>query len=478
MAFSVINNSEFPAVDETAWRKLAEQALKGASFDDALVSRTDDGIAIDPIYPRAEPAPAGRRNPARAWRIVQRIDDPDSARANAQAMEDADNGATGLALVFEGAPNAFGYGIPADREALQAILDSVPLDKLYLRIDSHPSSRASIDWIIELYGARRIDPSRLKFSLGLDPAAIFAGTGRLNMSVEALQASMPQSLAHFFALGLPGVLLEADGRVYHNAGATTAQELGAMLASAVSHLRMFEQARQPLVYSAPHIGFSLSVDQDQFVSIAKIRAIRRLWTRVQEACGIEAAPATVHAETSYRMMSSKDSETNILRTTIAAFSAAAGGADSISIVPHTIAHGLPDAFARRIARNTQLILANEAHLDFVADPGAGAGGIEALTDGLCERAWEVFQQLEAGGGLFAALAAGNLQAEITASSDDRSSRYANDKIPVVGTNRFPAAQERPVKVLDAEKRPMPTDGAVHCQKLESVRIDALPGATS
>lgn len=478
MAFSAINNSEFPAVDEAAWRKLAEKALKGASFDDMLVSRTDDGITVDPIYSRAEPAPAGRREPGLPWRIVQRIDDPDTARANAQAIEDADNGASGLALVFEGAPNAFGFGIPADREALHSILETVPLDKLYLRIDSHPSSRASIDWIIELYGARRIDPSRLKFSLGLDPAAIFAGTGRLNMSVEALQASLPQSLAHFFALGLPGVLLEADGRVYHNAGATTAQELGAMLASAVSHLRMFEQARQPLVYSAPHIGFSLSVDQDQFESIAKIRAVRRLWTRVQQACGIEAAPATIHAETSYRMMSSKDPETNILRSTIAAFSAAVGGADSISITPHTIAHGLPDAFSRRIARNTQLVLADEAHIGFVSDPSAGAGGIEALTDALCEKAWAKFQEIEAGDGLFAALAAGQLQSEIVAKRDERLSRFANDEIPVVGTNRFPATKERPVNVLDAATRPMPTEGAAHCDKLETVRIDASSGEQS
>ncbi|TIU81990.1 MAG: methylmalonyl-CoA mutase, partial [Mesorhizobium sp.] len=106
------------------------------------------------------------------------------------------------------------------------------------------------------------------------------------MSIEALQASMPQSLAHFFSMGVPGVLLEADGRVFHNAGATEAQELGTMMASAVSYLRMFEEARQPLVYAAPHIGFALSVDQDQFVSMAKVRALRRLWARVQEACSI------------------------------------------------------------------------------------------------------------------------------------------------------------------------------------------------
>src|SRR6185312_13433314 len=142
--------------------------------------------------------------------------------------------------------------------------------------------------------------------------------------------------------------------------------LGIMLASAVSHLRLFEEARQALIYAAPHIGFAVSVDQNQFLSIAKVRALRALWARIQQACSIPASPATIHAETSFRMMAAMDPETNILRTTIAGFAAAAGGADSISVLPHTIAHGLPTAFARRVARNAQLIMANESHVDHVA----------------------------------------------------------------------------------------------------------------
>ena len=134
----------------------------------------------------------------------------------------------------------------------------MPFNRVHIRLDVHPASRASVDWLVALLGKRRADPAKLSVSFGIDPAAAFAGNGRLRMSIEALQASMPQSLAHFFVLGLPGILLEGDGRVFHNAGATEAQELGIALASAVSHLRMFEEARQALVYAAPHIGFSLS----------------------------------------------------------------------------------------------------------------------------------------------------------------------------------------------------------------------------
>src|SRR5690606_31576482 len=118
--------------------------------------------------------------------------------------------------------------------------------------------------------------------------------------------------------------------VFHNAGATETQDLGVMMASAALYLRMFAEARQPLVYAVPHIGFSLSVDQDQFLSMAKIRALRTLWAKVQESCEVTPSVAAVHAETSYRMMTRLDPETNILRSTIACFAAAAGGADTIS----------------------------------------------------------------------------------------------------------------------------------------------------
>ena len=191
---------------------------------------------------------------------------PIPARANSQAKDDIAHGATGFGPDFRRRSECIWIRSSRKFEAMSKALDGIPLDQTYLRIDAHPQSRATIDWLVGLLTARRADPSRLHLSFGIDPAAVFAGTGRLRMSIEALQASMPQSLAHFFALGVPGVLLEADGRVFHNAGATEAQELGVMLASAVSHLRMFEEARQPLVYAAPHIGFSLSVDQDQFLS--------------------------------------------------------------------------------------------------------------------------------------------------------------------------------------------------------------------
>jgi methylmalonyl-CoA mutase len=479
MAGALNHDAELPNPDRQRWLALAEKALAGGSFEEKLVSHTDDGIRIEPVYDRLVTAePLARANPGSPWIVSQRIDDPDIGRAKAQALEDVAQGATGLSLVFEGAPNAFGYGLPRTAEALETVLDGVPLNRIQVRIDAHPWSRAVADWLVAFLGKRRSDPAKLNLSFGIDPAAIFAGTGRLRMSIEALQASMPQSLAHFFSMGVPGVLLEADGRVFHNAGATEAQELGTMMASAVSYLRMFEEARQPLIYAAPHIGFALSVDQDQFVSMAKVRALRRLWARVQEACSISAATANIHAETSFRMMTSADPETNILRTTIAAFAAAAGGADSVSILPHTIAHGLPAGFARRVARNTQLIMANESHIDHVADPACGSGAVEALTAELCEAAWEEFQRIEAEGGVLSSLQQGHIQKRVQAAAARRNAAYQAGERAIIGTTLHPSKSERPVETLAAERRPAVTEGVAVCEPLFPIRIDQSIGAAS
>ena len=282
MEAAIISTGIFAPIDRSQW---LEGSREGASVLQSPMPQSYADLRFEQLRQNGTPDGTVAR-PGAGWTIVQRVDDTDARRANHQAQEDIAEGATGLAIVFEGAPNAFGYGLPAKPEALAAALHHIPLGSVYLRVDVHPATRASVDWLIELMRRRKADPGRISLSFGIDPAAIFAGTGALRMSIEALHASMPQSLAHFFAMGIPAVLLEADGRVVHNAGGSEAQELGVMLASAVSHLRMFQQARQPLVYAAPHIGFALAIDHNQFLSVAKLRALRRLWAKVQEICAI------------------------------------------------------------------------------------------------------------------------------------------------------------------------------------------------
>ena len=188
-------------------------------------------------------------------------------------------------------------------------------------------------------------------------------------------------------------------------------------------------------------------DADEFLTVAKLRALRRLWARVEQACGLEPKPIRLHAETAWRMTTRRDPWVNMLRTTVAAFSAGIGGADAITVLPFTAALGLPDAFARRIARNTQLILLDESNLARVADPAAGAGGFEALTDALCEKAWALFQEIEREGGILESLKGDKLQARIAAVRAQREKAVATRKEPITGTSEFPNIGEADVSVL-------------------------------
>ena len=214
-------------------------------------------------------------------------------------------------------------------------------------------------------------------------------------------------IADAAAQGFAGPFAVADGRAVHAAGGSEAQELGFVLAIAVAYLRAMEEHGIALDDARRFIYFRLAADQDQFLTIAKFRAIRKLWARIEQACGLDPRPAFVAAETAWRMMTKRDPHGNIVRGTIAALAAAIGGADAVTVLPYTAALGLPDALARRIARNTQTILIEESNLHRVADPAAGSGAIEALTDALCASAWTLFQEIERAGGVAEALEAGS-----------------------------------------------------------------------
>lgn len=473
MEAAIISTGSFPPMSRAQWLEIGRRAARGRAGD-----APHSPSSADLRFEQLRASPDGTTLPTHAtagWTIVQRVDDVDPRRANQQALADIEGGATGLSLVFEGAPNAFGYGLPARPESVAAVLHSVPLNRIYLRMDMHPASRAAVDWIIELMRRKKVDPSRISMSFGIDPAALFAGNGSLRMSVAALQASMPPSLGHFFGLGIPAVLLEADGRVIHNAGGTEAQELGVMLSAAVSYLRMFLEARQPLVYAAPHIGFSLSIDQDQFLSVAKVRALRRLWAKVQEICSIPQVAPKIHAETSYRMMTARSPEANIIRATLAASAAAACAADTICVLPHTLPQGLPDANARRVARDVQLVIADETHISSLTDRSASTEDLDILTASLCDTGWAEFRRIQEEGGLLTSLAAGFVQKRVFDARDARLQSLRNGGQPIVGVTLDAAKSTDTPGILNAAQRPEPAEGTARCERLAATRLDTLLG---
>jgi methylmalonyl-CoA mutase len=212
-------------------------------------------------------------------------------------------------------------------------------------------------------------------------------------------------------------------------------------------LRMLEAEGLALEEARAEIAFLLTADADEYLSLAKFRALRRLWARVETACGLAPKPMRLHAETAFRMMTRYDPWVNILRATMGTFCAGVGGADAITILPFTLALGLPDDFARRLARNSQLILIHESHLAKVADPAAGAGSFEALTNALCAHAWRLFQNFEAQGGMLKSLKAGVPQREIGAAAAARLDAIAHRTLAITGTSAFALLAEAPVHVL-------------------------------
>jgi methylmalonyl-CoA mutase len=284
----------------------------------------------------------------------------------------------------------------------------------------------------------------LDLDLGLDAIAALAATGRMSASWEVVAARCVDTLNGLAERGYGGSVFRADGRPFHEAGASEAQELAAVLAAAVAYLRALEAGGHDLGRARDSLSFLLVADADEFLTVAKLRAFRRLWARVEMACGLGPKPARLHAETAWRMTTRHDPHVNLLRGTLAAFSAGIGGADGITVLPFTAALGLADGFARRLARNTQLILLEEAHLWRVSDPVAGAGAFEALTDALAERAWTLFQDIESEGGVAASLEAGSLQGRMAAARAGRERDIARRKSPITGTSEFPNLEEEPV----------------------------------
>src|SRR5258706_558688 len=224
------------------------------------------------------------------------------------------------------------------------------------------------------------------------------------------------------------------------------------MAGGLAYLRALEASGIAPEDARRMIYFRLAADADQFLTTAKFRALRKLWARVEEACGLTPAPVFIAAETAWRMMTQRDPFVNMLRATVAVVAAGLGGADSITVVPHTAAIGLPDHFARRIACNTQLILLEESNLAKVADPAAGAGGPESLTYELCVAAWSRFQEMEQAGGAAAALEQGLIQAMVAAVRAEREKAIARRKDALTGTSEFPDIAEMPVEVLAPSPR--------------------------
>lgn len=423
-----------------------------------LRSTTIEGITIEPLYtvddralgfPAVAPFERGatiRSGEMDAWDVRQFHEDPDAATTSEAVLNDLERGATSVWLrTGSDAIN------PAD---LATVLSDVMLDLAAVTVSSREDQVAAAAALAQVWKDRGTDLTTATGTLGLDALALAATSGN-----KPDLAPHRQWVAATLE-GLPGVRsLSVDVLPYHDAGASDADELGLAIATGVAYLRDLEEAGIAPADAFGQIEFRVSATADQFLTIARLRALRRLWARVGEVSGVpaELRGAHQHAVTSWRMMSRDDAYVNVLRTTIACFAASVGGAEAITVLPFDTVHGLPNDFSRRIARNTQIILAEESNIARVNDPAGGSFYVDQLTEELAQAGWAWFQQIEAAGGMTAAVNTALIGDRLAASTAERDRRLSDRSAPLTGVSMFPQSVE---PVIERTPRPDAPDSAL------------------
>ncbi|MEU1471864.1 methylmalonyl-CoA mutase small subunit [Streptomyces sp. NPDC005761] len=456
--------AEFPDPAHEQWQSLVEGVLRksgkdvsGSAAEEALSTTVEDGLITRPLYTSRDDAPdAGlpgfapftrgstpHGSAVGGWGVRQRHASTDPVRLNEAVLQDLENGTTSLWLTVGGAG-----GVPVS--GLARALEGVHLDLAPIVLDAGDELHAAATELLRIVAERGVPADAVRGSLGADPLGQAARHGD-----EADLASAVHWAEHC-AAGFPGLrALTVDALPYHEAGGSAAQELGSSLATGVAYLRALTDAGLGVEEACAQLEFRYAATADQFLTIAKLRAARRLWARVAEACGApEAGAQRQHAVTSPVMMTRRDPWVNMLRTTLACLGAGVGGADAVTVLPFDHALGLPDAFARRIARNTSTILLEESHLARVIDPAGGSWYVERLTDELADAAWTFFQEIERAGGHATALGSGMVAERIAATWAARSKDLARRKEPITGVSEFPQLAERAV-----EREPLPQDAS-------------------
>lgn len=468
---------DFPPVSYEQWRALAEESLQGAPFDRKLVTHTYEGIDIQPIYSRrdqlaaADPlgfpgfAPFVRGSrPLGAvksgWDLRQEHAHPDLTVTNRAILDDLHGGVTSVLLRLDAAARR---GLDPDHpvavssagqdgimayclEDLDAALANVHTDLVGIALESGAAFLPGAAMLVALWNRRGTALEQARGAFNSDPLAVLAREGELPVSLEAAWQLLAD-LARWTSAHCPRVTsVGVDTSPYHEAGATAAQDVAFALATAVEYLRVMTSAGLSTDAAAAQILFRVGLGTHHFLAIGKLRAARRLWSRVIEVCGgsRQAGAMQIHAKTSLRVLTQRDPYVNLLRNTVAVFAAGVGGATTISSAPFDSALGVPDEVSRRIARNTLLVLQEEAHLHRVIDPAGGSWFLDQLTEQLADKAWQTFQAIEKQGGMGAALQNGWIANQIDAAYAPRAADIARRKAGITGVSEFPDVHEPPV----------------------------------
>ncbi|MBY9067320.1 methylmalonyl-CoA mutase [Hyphomonas sp. WL0036] len=459
-------SSAFPETTEAEWLGAVEKALKGKGVD-TLTRKTTDGIGIKALYRESDFAAAADPlgTPGEApflrgktaapdkylpWDIRQLFTHPSAEETSTEILRDLERGASSIEIVLD-CTGKSGVQITT-LEDFETALTGVRADYAGVALSHANASGASASALLGLWAEKQENADALKIDFNMDPLGALARSGKLSGGLDAAFARVG-AVAEALGQKFPAAgLVRIDATVAHEAGASEAQELGALIASAIDTLRRLDGK-----LDTSRLSFALALDANYGIGIAKLRAARRLWARCLEALGMPAAPMRLQGITSARMLTKYDPWTNMLRVTAAVFAGAAGGADIVTSRAFNEALGHPEELGRRIARNTQIIAMEESQLGRVADPTGGAWFTETLADDLAKAAWAEFQKIESEGGYAASLLSGAFQARVKAARDARAKDIGRRKIPLTGVSEYPLLEEIGAPVAEVDT-PRPRDG--------------------
>ncbi len=451
----------FPTPSPADWKVLAEKALKDRPIE-SLVHLDADQLAVRPLYGAAtgvEPLFAPRPSDAdgRAWDLRTLVEGDEPSAVNAAVLADLEGGAA--SVVLKGA-------VLTDSAPLTAALDGVALELAAVGLDAGLDGPEAAN---ALAVAGKGSP-RARLMFHMDPVSAFAETGEAPRSLEEHLTLAANTAARHAGAYPEASFFLASGRVAHEAGGSIAQELAFAAANAVALVKAAIDAGMTAERALRGIVLGASVDQEYFDSLAKVRALRLIWRSLSRAFGAE-TPAVIEARSSRRMLSARDPWPNLLRLTAAGFAGAVGGADAVVLDAFSRANGRPDAFARRQARNTQLVLMEEAHIGRVDDPAAGSWFLDQRTRELAEAGWAEFRLIEAEGGVVEALRGHLIQPRVARARQTLEAALANGAAQMVGITKFVDADPRPAPA-EPEAPVMPEGGGDACVPLTPIRLAA------
>jgi len=467
--------SDFPKVDRRTWQEAVEADLKGVPFAKRMISRSYEGIELQALYteevfptagdpaglPGYPPFVRGAQplgNVLAGWDIRQEHAHPDPAVANAQILDDLNGGVTSIDLRLDAAAR---HGLDADdvRAAELTGRDGVSISSIAdvgrlahgmqlgmagFHFDAGAAFLPAASLYIAFAQQAGVPLNALRGGFNADPLKALVRDGYLPVPLHTALRQMAD-LAAWTAENVPLMTaVEVSSSAYHNAGAAAVADVAFAIATGIDYLRALTDAGLDVDSAARQITFSIGLGCRFYLAIAKIRAVRRLWADVVGASGgsAQAQRIALRVSTGRRVLTTRYQSLNILRNTVACYAGAVAGADIITTTPFDAPTGLPTEISRRNARNTQLILAEECHLPQVIDPAGGSWYIEWYTNEVARRAWEMLQQVEARGGMIAAVVDGWVAEQIKPTEAAREKDIATRKVAVTGVSEHPTLAER------------------------------------